>query len=295
MRLRGVRLHAGAAALNFVVAAQNTCGFRLVGIDRGINFDSIMGFLDNIKMMPAVTKNLIAINMVVWLAMALVPSLAGTIERYCALYYFTSDQFVPSQLITYMFVHGGFVHLFFNMFALYMFGVTMERVLGGPRFLFYYISCGLGAALVQEGVFALMIHHYASVFPNPGEVTELLRHSVVRLTELWSIGVNPNEPLVGNLYGLYHTPTVGASGAVFGILLAFGYMFPNVRLYLIFPPVPIKARVFVLIYAGIELLLGIYNSQADTVAHFAHLGGMLFGLLILIYWRRKRVIGGPYF
>ena len=254
-----------------------------------------MGFLDNIKMMPAVTKNLIAINVVVWLAMALVPSLAGTIERYCALYYFTSDQFVPSQLITYMFVHGGFVHLFFNMFALYMFGVTMERVLGGPRFLFYYISCGLGAALVQEGVFALMIHHYASVFSNPGEVTELLRHSVVRLTELWSIGVNPNEPLVGNLYGLYHTPTVGASGAVFGILLAFGYMFPNVRLYLIFPPVPIRARVFVLIYAGIELLLGIYNSQADTVAHFAHLGGMLFGLLILIYWRKKRVIGGPYF
>lgn len=254
-----------------------------------------MGFLDNIKMMPAVTKNLIAINVVVWLAMALVPSLAGAIERYCALYYFTSDQFVPSQLVTYMFVHGGFVHLFFNMFALYMFGVTMERVLGGPRFLFYYISCGLGAALVQEGVFALMIHHYASVFANPGEVTELLRHSVVRLTELWSIGVNPNEPLVGNLYGLYHTPTVGASGAVFGILLAFGYMFPNVRLYLIFPPVPIKARVFVLIYAGIELLLGIYNSQADTVAHFAHLGGMLFGLLILLYWRRKRVIGGPYF
>ena len=131
--------------------------------------------------------------------------------------------------------------------------------------------------------------------PYRDEVTELLRHSVVRLTELWSIGVNPNEPLVGNLYGLYHTPTVGASGAVFGILLAFGYMFPNVRLYLIFPPVPIRARVFVLIYAGIELLLGIYNSQADTVAHFAHLGGMLFGLLILIYWRKKRVIGGPYF
>lgn len=268
--------------------ASRRCGRTLL-------YDSIMGFLDNIKMMPAVTKNLIAINVVVWLAMALVPSLAGAIERYCALYYFTSDQFVPSQLVTYMFVHGGFVHLFFNMFALYMFGVTMERVLGGPRFLFYYISCGLGAALVQEGVFALMIHHYASVFANPGEVTELLRHSVVRLTELWSIGVNPNEPLVGNLYGLYHTPTVGASGAVFGILLAFGYMFPNVRLYLIFPPVPIKARVFVLIYAGIELLLGIYNSQADTVAHFAHLGGMLFGLLILIYWRRKRVIGGPYF
>jgi len=254
-----------------------------------------MGFFDSIKMMPPVTKNLLAINVLVWLAMSLVPSLAGAIERYAALYYFTSDQFIPSQLITYMFVHGGFVHLFFNMFALFMFGVTMERVLGGQRFLFYYVSCGLGAALVQEGVFALMINHYASVFQNPGEVTALLSNSVVKISELWSIGVDSNEPLVGNIFGLYHTPTVGASGAVFGILLAFGYMFPNVRLYLVFPPVPIRARVFVLGYAAIELLLGIYNSQADTVAHFAHLGGMLFGLFILMYWRRKHIIGGPYF
>ena len=131
--------------------------------------------------------------------------------------------------------------------------------------------------------------------PTPGSVTALLRHSTVAYQDLWNIGVMPNEPVIHNLYGLFHTPTIGASGAIFGILLAFGYMFPNVRLYLIFPPVPIKARIFVLIYAGVELLLGIYNSQADTVAHFAHLGGMLFGLLILIYWRKKRVIGGPYF
>ncbi len=204
-----------------------------------------MGFTDNIRMMPPVTKNLLFINVLIYLAMAAFKPLEGFLTQYGALYYITSDQFIPTQLFSYMFIHASFLHLFFNMFALYMFGITMERVLGGPKFLFYYISCGLGAALVQEGVF--------------------------------------------------HTPTIGASGAIFGILLAFGYMFPNVRLYLIFPPVPIKARIFVLIYAGVELLLGIYNSQADTVAHFAHLGGMLFGLLILIYWRKKRVIGGPYF
>ena len=204
-----------------------------------------MGFTDNIRMMPPVTKNLLFINVLIYLAMAAFKPLEGFLTQYGALYYITSDQFIPTQLFSYMFIHASFLHLFFNMFALYMFGITMERVLGGPKFLFYYISCGLGAALVQEGVF--------------------------------------------------HTPTIGASGAIFGILLAFGYMFPNVRLYLIFPPVPIKARIFVLIYAGVELLLGIYNSQSDTVAHFAHLGGMLFGLLILIYWRKKRVIGGPYF
>lgn len=253
-----------------------------------------MAFTDNFRYMPPVTKNLLIINTIVWLAMALVRPLEGVLTQYGALYYFTSDQFLPTQLISYMFIHASFLHLFFNMFALYMFGVTMERVLGAPKFLFYYISCGLGAALVQEGVFALMIHHYAQMFPNPGTITALARHSSVTFQEVINAGIMPNDPVLGNLLALYHTPTVGASGAIFGILLAFGYMFPNVRLYLMFPPVPMRARVFVLLYAGLELVLGIYNSQADTVAHFAHLGGMIFGLLILIYWRRKHIIGGPY-
>ena len=254
-----------------------------------------MSFIDNIKMMPPVTKNLIIINVIIWLAMIAIRPLSDMLQQYGALYYFTSDQFIPSQLVTYMFIHANIWHLFFNMFALFMFGVTMERVLGAPKFLFYYISCGIGAALVQEGVFAIMIHHYASVFQNAGSLTSLLRHLSVTNQKLFNIGINPAEPVVHQIFALYHTPTIGASGAIFGILLAFGYMFPNIRLYLIFPPIPIKARVFVLIYAGIELLMGIYNSQADTVAHFAHLGGMLFGLLILIYWRRKHIIGGPYF
>ncbi len=253
-----------------------------------------MNFRTFVDQIPPVTKNLLIINVLVWLAMALVRPLSGLLEQYGALYYITSDQFLPTQLFTYMFIHANFMHLFFNMFALWMFGMTMERVLGSSKFLFYYVSCGLGAALVQEAVFAGMVAHYSSMFANPAAVRDLLSHSQVMYSQLAQIGVSPADAEVGMLYQLFHTPTIGASGAVFGILLAFGYMFPQARLSLIFPPITLKARSFVLIYAAIELVLGVYNSQADTVAHFAHLGGMLFGLLILLYWRKKGVIGGPY-
>lgn len=247
-----------------------------------------MAIFDRFKYMGPVTKNLLIINVLIWLAMALIPSLKHVLEGYCALYYFTSDEFLPFQLITYMFIHANFMHLFFNMFALWMFGEMMERVLGSPKFLFYYVSCGLGAALVQEGVFALMISHYSAAFPDPAAAREMFSHL------LYPRGYVPADPQAMELYCLYHTPTIGASGAIFGILLAFGYMFPNVKLYLLIPPIPLKAKWFVLGYALIELCLGIYNSQADTVAHFAHLGGMLFGLLILLYWRKKGLISGPY-
>lgn len=242
--------------------------------------------------LPPVVKNLLIINTLVYMAKALLP-IGPELLRFGALSLGT-PWYHSYQYITYMFLHANLEHLFFNMFALWMFGMTMERVLGAPKFLFYYISCGLGAALVQEGVFAGMISHYASMFANPGAVKDLLAHSQVMYNQLYEIGVVPTDAEVGMLYQLYHTPTIGASGAVFGILLAFGYMFPQARLSLLFPPVTLKARTFVLIYAAIELVLGVYNNQADTVAHFAHLGGMLFGLAILLYWRKKGVIGGPY-
>lgn len=254
-----------------------------------------MGFKDYIDRIPPVTKNLLIINIIVWIAMALLPAAARFIERWCALYYFTSDQFVPSQLFTYMFVHANFTHLFFNMWALFMFGVTMERVLGPTKFLFYYMSCGIGAALIQEGVFALMINHYAGLFENGSALCELLRHSRVTNFEVSRLGISAIEPAVQSIFALYHTPTVGASGAIFGILLAYGFMFPNLRIYMIIPPMPIKARTFVIIYAAIELGLAIYRNQADTVAHFAHLGGMVAGLLILLFWKKKGIIGGPYY
>ena len=216
--------------------------------------------------MPPVTKNLLIINTLIYLACAILPRLGNAVDEYGALYYFTSDQFMPFQLVSYMFIHGSFMHLFFNMFTLWMFGEIIERSMGSMRFLIYYISCGLGAAFIQEGVFALMINHYYS--------------------SIFDLGISPDDPAVRHIFGLYHSPTVGASGAIYGILLAFGFLFPQLRIYLLFPPIPMKARTAVIVFAAIELALGIYNSQADTVAHFAHLGGMIVGLLIQLWWRR---------
>lgn len=246
-----------------------------------------MSFKDRFLDLPPVTKNLLIINIIIYIFMAIAPRAGAQVENYGALYYLTSDQFLPWQLVSYMFIHANFWHIFFNMFSLWMFGVIVERTLGSQKFLLYYISCGLGAALIQEGVFALMINHYAGLFENGSQLCGLLRGSHVTYGQLFDIGVNPNEPAVGALLGLYHTPTVGASGAIYGILLAFGFLYPQMRIYLMFPPVPLKARTAVILFAGIELLLGIYNSQADTVAHFAHLGGMLIGILILLWWKKS--------
>lgn len=253
-----------------------------------------MNFKDTLRSLPPVTKNLLIINIIVFLGAALVQSVSVFLNKYGALYYFTSDQFYVWQLFTYMFIHADIWHLLVNMWALFMFGFMIERTLGSQKFLFYYISCGLGAALIQEGVFAIMISHYASSFPDPGAVKDLLANSNVLYSQLAQIGLSPADPRIGELFGLYHCATIGASGAIFGVLLAYGYMFPNLRIYLIIPPVPLKARTFVIIYAVIELCMGIFHSQADTVAHFAHLGGMLAGLLILLYWKKNNVIGGPY-
>lgn len=245
--------------------------------------------------MPQVTKNLLIINVIIYLFAALIPRVGLEIEHYGALYYFTSAEFRPWQLITYMFIHASFWHLFFNMFSLWMFGEIIERSLGSQRFLVYYISCGLGAALIQEGVFALMINHYADLFTNGAELCRVLRGTQITYGQLFGLGVNPTDPAVQSIVNLYHTPTVGASGAIYGVLLAFGFMFPYQRIMLLIPPVPLKARTAVIIFAVIELALGVYNSQADTVAHFAHLGGMLIGLLILLWWKKSGTINRYYF
>lgn len=253
-----------------------------------------MSFKDRFLNLPPVTKNLLIINIIIYLFMALLPRVEAGIEQYGALYYFTSDQFRPWQLVTYMFIHANFYHIFFNMFSLWMFGVIVERTLGSQKFLLYYISCGLGAALIQEGVFALMINHYAGLFENGDALCHLLRDSRVTFGQLFDIGISPNEPAVASLAGLYHTPTVGASGAIYGILVAFGFLYPQMRIYLMFPPIPMKARTAVIVFAAIELLLGVYNSQADTVAHFAHLGGMLIGIMILVWWKKSGTLRNFY-
>lgn len=190
---------------------------------------------------PPVVKNLILINILVFMATMLLPnSLGGYIEELCTLS--AGTPFYHSyQFVTYMFLHANFEHLFFNMFALWMFGRTLEVELGSQRFFVYYTVCGIGAALIQIGIASLL-----------GELPMFL---------------------------------VGASGAVMGLLLAFGVMHPNAVIMLLIPPIPMKAKWFVIIYAVIELFLGWRG--VGHVAHFAHVGGMLWGFLLLLWWKRQ--------
>lgn len=232
------------------------------------------GFMSSI---PVVTRNLLIINILVWLAQFLLGRVIE-IDKYLALHFFESDLFMPHQIITYMFLHdpSSPAHLFFNMFAVYMFGRTLEMVWGPKRFLVYYLLTGIGAAVAQELVYAI-------------EYREIVFNSAI-------INVNIGEQII-NKQDFYNIlpPTLGASGAVFGILVAFGMLFPNIELMMLFFPVPIKAKWFVIGYGVIELFLGIANSAGDNVAHFAHLGGLITGFFIILYWRKKGKANGHNF
>lgn len=206
-------------------------------------------------MTPPVVKNLIIANCVALLATELLPFGNAIVSRF-ALFNIESPLFHSYQVFTYMFLHGGVSHLFFNMFALWMFGRQLEYELGSQRFFTYYMVCGIGAALLQLGVgYAEYIHAVAA------------------------------NGFYGSL-DLLRIPTVGASGAVFGLLLAFGVLHPNNVIMLVFPPVAMKAKWFVVIYGLLELFFGLSGFQSG-VAHFAHLGGMLWGLALLHWWRKK--------
>ena len=236
--------------------------------------------------LPLVTKNLIIINFIIWLAeLVFSKHFAGLdIHRYAALHYFESSDFNPAQLNTYMFLHANFMHMFFNMFALFMFGTTIESTLGSKRFLFYYISCGLGAAIIQE------ITWY---FTWESTFVPLLANLNGCTFEEMRIAINQAIAMGQELPFLNSLMTIGASGSVYGILLAFGMIFPNRAIYMMFIPIPIKAKYFVIFYGLVELWSGF--SANDDIAHFAHLGGMLIGLFIILYWKRKGVINGNYY
>ena len=238
---------------------------------------------------PTVTKNLLAINILMFLAAFVAEEKFGIdLNDYLGLHLVLSGGFMPHQLVTYMFMHGGLSHIFFNMYALFMFGRTLEYAWGPKRFLFYYLLAGVGAALVQEAVGLVRFYSIAGSL-GQAEVEAVLREGFVILQQ----GKNYINPSLAELNIVLNSTTVGASGAIYAILLGFGMLFPNERLFIFPLPVPIKARYFVIGYALIELYLGTMGSP-DGVAHFAHLGGMLFGFILIIYWRKKRKIGGPY-
>lgn len=213
---------------------------------------------------PTITKNLLIVNVVVFLATYLFRTMGVDLNNVLGLHFFLAPDFHIYQLFTYMFAHGGFSHIFFNMFALWMFGCIVERTWGPKKFLTYYIVCGVGAGLFQE---LAQFYFIAS---------EHIPHFTLAQTM---------KVANASAAGLNLWTTVGASGAVYGILLAFGMLYPEERIFIFPLPVPIKAKWFVMGYAAIELFMA-YSSTGDGVAHLAHLGGMVFGFFLIRYWRR---------
>ena len=191
------------------------------------------------RYLPPAVKNLLIINIIIFIGTELI---GDPMYQWFALFPIGSPFFRWWQFVTHMFMHGNFMHIFFNMWSLIVFGPMLERLWGSKKFLIFYFVCGLGAALC---------------------------HELVLLTQ-----------------PLSNIPTVGASGAIYGLLLGFGMLYPNYVLTLVFPPVSLKAKWFVAIFAGIELLTGVLGTH-DGVAHFAHLGGMLFGLILILIWKKK--------
>lgn len=230
--------------------------------------------------MPPVVKNLIIIN-VVMLILTEVLKISGiNLNGILGLYFPKSEFFRSWQVVTHMFMHGGFVHLLFNMFALWMFGRVLEQVWGPKRFLLYYLVTGLGAAFFFELVQWIQYSKVMGILTP--EQLQLVYDSGGNAI---SQGRNFADAEMGKLNSILNIPVVGASGAVFGVLLAFGMLFPNTQLMLIFPPIPIKAKYVVIGYAAIELYLAI-TSPGSGIAHTAHLGGMIFGYILIRYWRK---------
>ena len=232
---------------------------------------------------PPVVKNIIIISsLMLLLTWVMAGSFGVDLTRYLALYYPASDYFHPYQFITHLFMHGGIAHLFFNMFALWMFGRVLENVWGSKRFFIFYFVTGIGAA-----GFYTLVHwiEYMSLTTHlsPDDVQLVLAKGGAILSNYR----NFTDPYMAKLNLLVNTPVVGASGAVFGVLLAFGMLFPNTQLMLLFPPIPIKAKYFVIGYGAIELYLA-FAQPGSNVAHVAHLGGMLFGYFMVKYWNKNR-------
>jgi membrane associated rhomboid family serine protease len=230
---------------------------------------------------PPVVKNLIILNALMFLGTLAVQQVYSTdLNHILGLYYFGSPLFSPYQVITHMFMHGSIGHIFFNMFALWMFGKVLEQVWGSKRFFIYYMITGLGAVFLHSLVLYIELHPLMNYVSQTYNIDSFTPDVIDQL-------FNMSDPKAKALAVGMLTPTIGASGAVFGVLLAFGMLFPNTQLMLLFPPIPIKAKYFVIGYGVIELYLGLMQ-PGSNVAHFAHLGGMLFGFVMIKLWKKDR-------
>jgi len=255
------------------------------------------------QVLPPVVKNLLIINGLVFFLQVVLERSGTDLAGMLGLHYWRSPAFRPWQPLTHMFLHGSFMHLFSNMFALWMFGSTLENSWGGKRFLIFYVLCGLGAALLHNSTLAVQFMPLEDAFsayqqnPTLDHYLRFIRdqeldryREFVEIARAWSVSPSSNAYVSDSNFLIAEyidqvtsVPTVGASGAVFGLLFAFGYLFPNLLLYFYFF-FPIKAKYFVALYAAFELYAGFRNAPGDNIAHFAHLGGMLVGFLLLRAW-----------
>ena len=231
---------------------------------------------------PPVVKNLLIINIIFFIATAIFQSKGISLVELLGVYYFDSPKFQIWQVVTYMFMHGGFAHILFNMFALYTFGSSLEVIMGSKRFLNFYLITGLGALALQFLVQSVELYTMTGYITNHGNfVINSLNNTISYNEQLL------NEKQASTILQTYLSPMVGASGAIFGLLIAFGMLFPNAELYVMLIPVPVKAKFIIPIYVLLELFLGVAQFSGDSIAHFAHLGGALFGFILVKIWHLR--------
>jgi len=237
--------------------------------------------------MTETVKVLLIINVIFFIGSQLLGEVA---YEYFALWFVENPNFEFWQIVTHMFMHGGFMHILFNMYALWAFGSPIEQMLGQKRFIFFYFSAGFGAAILHTLVnyygYHTGIQDLMDAGMNMSQIDNFLQTGQYPKRILDSISMDS----LGNLYAAFFTPAVGASGAIYGILVAFGMMFPNVELFLLFVPVPIKAKYFIPGIIVLDLFSGVtgYSIFGGSIAHFAHVGGALFGFIMMYYWKKKQ-------
>jgi len=234
---------------------------------------------------PAIITQLLVINLIFFIGSQFSYSISRDIF---SLFYFENDKFLYSQLVTHMFMHGNIMHLAFNMFALWMFGSTLVSIWGKNKFLFFYFSCGIGAAILQNYSNYVNINSFMNILSDASfsqqQIVSILKTATYPTYMLDFV----SESEILSAYSDFNTPMIGASGAIYGIVVAFSFMFPNTKLMLLFPPVPVKAKYLVPGLIVVDLFFGLTSASIGSIAHFAHIGGAITGLLMMLYWKKSQ-------
>ena len=234
---------------------------------------------------PLIITQLLVINLIFYIGSQFSYDLSRDVF---SLFYFENDKFIYSQLITHMFMHGNLMHLAFNMLALWMFGSTLVSIWGKNKFLFFYFSCGIGAAILQNYSNYVNINSFMNILSDASfsqqQIVSILKTATYPTYMLDFV----SESEILSAYSDFNTPMIGASGAIYGIVVAFSFMFPNTKLMLLFPPVPVKAKYLVPGLIVVDLFFGLTSASIGSIAHFAHIGGAITGLLMMLYWKKSQ-------